>query len=217
MIMALKRQHETIGISTITEVIADIAAGRPVIMVDDESRENEGDIIIAAQAITAEWITFMIKQCGGIICLSLEPAMVERLALTMQPKRNTLPFQAPFTVSIEAKDGVSTGVSAADRVKTILDAIDPKTGPDDISTPGHVYPLCAQQGGVLDRAGHTEAALDLARLAGYSGAAVLCEIINPDGTMARLPDLILFSADHGLKIGTIADLIAYRKNHDASF
>lgn len=201
-------------ISSIRAVIEDIRAGKPVIIVDDEDRENEGDLIIAAERVTEDWVAFMIRQCGGFVCLPISGDIADRLNLELQPRRNMLPLQAPFTVSIEAKSGVSTGVSAADRVKTIRDAINPATGPDDISTPGHIFPLRAQEGGVMDRAGHTEAAVDLARLAGLTPAGVLCEIMNDDGTMARLSDLIPFAAKHGLKIGTIADLIRYRRDEN---
>jgi 3,4-dihydroxy 2-butanone 4-phosphate synthase/GTP cyclohydrolase II len=198
-------------LSSIDEIIADIAEGKPVIIVDDEDRENEGDLIIAAQMATPENINFMAKEGRGLICLPMEEPMVNRLGLTMMGRGDNSRHRTAFTVSIEAKEGVTTGISAADRAHTVLTAIDPENGPDKIATPGHVFPLLARDGGVLVRAGHTEAAVDLARMAGFSGAGVICEIMNDDGTMARLPDLVGFAQRHALKIGTIADLIAYRR------
>ncbi|MCC7305446.1 MAG: 3,4-dihydroxy-2-butanone-4-phosphate synthase [Alphaproteobacteria bacterium] len=210
--------------SSIEEIVADIRAGKPVIIVDDEDRENEGDLIIAAEKATAENINFMAREGRGLICLPMEQAMVDRLGLELMGRGNARNRTA-FTVSIEAKEGITTGISAADRAKTILTAIDPKSGPEDIATPGHVFPLLAKEGGVLVRAGHTEAAVDLAKMAGLSGAGVICEIMNDDGTMARLPDLVSYAQRHGLKLGTIADLISYRRRtetlvkriHETSF
>ncbi len=207
---ALMKQEQDI-LSSIDEIIEDMKRGKPVIIVDDETRENEGDLIIAAQMATAENINFMAKDARGLICLPMEEAMVDRLGLQLMGRGNNAQHRTAFTVSIEAKEGVTTGISAADRAKTIQDAINPDNGPDDIATPGHVFPLLAREGGVLVRAGHTEAAVDLSKLAGFSGAGVICEIMNDDGTMARLDDLALFATKHDLKIGTIADLIAHRR------
>lgn len=201
-------------LSSIEDIIADIKAGRPVIVVDDEDRENEGDLIIAAACASAENINFMAKEGRGLICLPMESDMVDRLGLELMGRGNNSRHRTAFTVSIEAMEGVTTGISAADRAHTILTAIDPKTRPSDIATPGHVFPLRAREGGVLVRAGHTEAAVDLAKMAGFSGAGVICEIMNDDGTMARLPDLVGFAQRHALKIGTIADLIAYRRQRE---
>lgn len=198
------------ALSSTEEILADVRAGKPVVLADDEQRENEGDMIIPADFITTELMALMIRECSGIVCLAMTGEMIDRLALPMMPRRNMAENQAPFTVSIEAKSGVSTGVSAADRVKTVLDAINPATGPNDISTPGHIYPLKAHPEGVLGRAGHTEAAVDLMRLSGLSPAAVICEVMNPDGSMARLPALMDFCARHGFKLGTVAGLIRYR-------
>lgn len=198
------------ALSSIDEILEDVRAGKPVILVDDEHRENEGDLIIAAEMASAENINFMAKDGRGLICMPMERAMVERLGLELMGRGNNTHHRTAFTVSIEAKEGVTTGISAADRATTIKAAIDPNHSADDIATPGHVFPLLARDGGVLERAGHTEAAVDLATLAGFSGAGVICEIMNDDGTMARLPDLIAFGQKHGLKIATIEDLIAYR-------
>ncbi len=197
--------------SSVEEIIADIRQGKPVVIVDDENRENEGDIVIAAQFATPTAINFMIQECGGFVCLPMDGPMVDQIDLALQPRQNVTDNQARFTVSIEAKEGVHTGVSAEDRAKTIQTAIAAEASPNDISTPGHVFPLRAKDGGVLVRAGHTEAAVDLARLAGLRPAAVICEIMNKNGSMARLPDLVPFAEKHKLKIGTIADLIAYRR------
>ncbi|MCK6418972.1 MAG: 3,4-dihydroxy-2-butanone-4-phosphate synthase [Alphaproteobacteria bacterium] len=202
-------------LAPIEEIIADIRAGRPVVIVDDEDRENEGDLIIAAAHATPEIINFMIQECGGFVCLPMDSSIVNRLGLSLQARQHVTDMQARFTVSIEAREGISTGVSAHDRARTIAVAADPKAGPDDIATPGHVFPLLACDGGVLRRAGHTEAAVDLARLAGLQPAGVLCEIMNKDGSMARLPDLLPFAQRYGLKIGSIADLIAYRRRTES--
>jgi len=187
------------------ELIEESRQGRMFILVDDEDRENEGDLVIPAQMASAEAINFMAKYGRGLICLSMDRAYIERLNLPLMAQQNGTRHQTAFTVSIEAREGVTTGISAADRARTIQVAIDPKSGPADIVTPGHVFPLLARDGGVLVRAGHTEAAVDLARLAGHVPAGVICEIMNDDGTMARLPDLVKFAQLHGLKIGTIAD------------
>ncbi len=196
--------------NTIEEAIDDIKNGRMVILVDDEDRENEGDLTMAAEAVTPEAINFMAKNGRGLICLSLTPERVDQLQLPMMTAENTSSFGTAFTISIEAKKGVTTGISAADRATTIKTAIDPKTGPDDLARPGHVFPLRAKTGGVLQRAGQTEGSVDLARLAGLSPAGVICEIMNDDGTMARVPQLMEFARTHKMKIVTIKDLIAYR-------
>jgi 3,4-dihydroxy 2-butanone 4-phosphate synthase/GTP cyclohydrolase II len=195
---------------TIEEAIEDIKAGKMVILIDDEDRENEGDLTIAAEKITPEAINFMAKHGRGLICLSLTPERVEELKLPMMAETNTSSFGTPFTVSIEAKKGVTTGISAADRAKTIKTAIDPRTKPKDLATPGHIFPLRAQGGGVLKRAGQTEGSVDLARFAGLTPAGVICEIMNDDGTMARVPELAKFARKHGLKMVTIKDLIQFR-------
>jgi len=202
-------------LSSIDEILADMRAGKPVIIVDDEDRENEGDLIIAAECATPENINFMAKEGRGLICLPMESAMIDRLGLELMGRGDNAQHRTAFTVSIEAKEGVTTGISAADRAHTIRTAIDPKTQPHDIATPGHVFPLKARDGGVLVRAGHTEAAVDLAKMSGFSGAGVICEIMNDDGTMARLPDLVGFAQRHNMKIGTIADLIAHRRKNES--
>ena len=195
---------------TIEEAIEDIKAGKMVVLIDDEDRENEGDLTIAAEKITPEAINFMATHGRGLICLSLTPDRVEELKLPMMSETNTSSFGTPFTVSIEAKRGVTTGISAADRAKTIQTAIDPKTKPNDIATPGHIFPLRAQAGGVLKRAGQTEGSVDLAKFAGLTPAGVICEIMNEDGTMARVPELDKFARKHNLKMVTIKDLIQFR-------
>ncbi|HBG92409.1 MAG: bifunctional 3,4-dihydroxy-2-butanone 4-phosphate synthase/GTP cyclohydrolase II [Nitrospirae bacterium RIFOXYB2_FULL_43_5] len=196
--------------NTIDEAIDDIAKGKMVILVDDEDRENEGDLCMAAEKITPEAINFMAKYGRGLICLSLTPERVEELKLQMMTDDNTSPFGTAFTVSIEAKKGVTTGISASDRATTILTAINPNTKPEDISKPGHVFPLRAKRGGVLQRAGQTEGSVDLVRLAGLYPAGVICEIMNDDGTMARVPQLTEFAKKHSMKIITVKDLIKYR-------
>jgi 3,4-dihydroxy 2-butanone 4-phosphate synthase / GTP cyclohydrolase II len=197
-------------VSTIEEALEDIRAGKMVILVDDEDRENEGDLTMAAEKVTPEAINFMARFGRGLICLSLTPERVEQLQLPMMVSHNTSAFKTAFTVSIEARKGVTTGISAADRAKTVLTAIADETPPEDLVSPGHVFPLRARRGGVLVRTGQTEGSVDLARLAGLKPYAVICEIMKDDGTMARLPDLEAFSKEHGLKIVTIRDLIAYR-------
>ncbi len=199
------------AVSPIEEILAEARAGRMFILVDDEDRENEGDLVIPAQFADAAAINFMAKHGRGLICLALTQERVAKLGLPLMARSNASRYQTAFTVSIEAREGVTTGISAADRARTIAVAIDPEKGPADITTPGHIFPLLAREGGVLVRAGHTEAAVDLARLAGLNPAGVICEIMNDDGTMARMPDLVAFARRHGLKIGTIADLIAYRR------
>ena len=196
--------------NTIDEAIEDIAKGRMVILVDDEDRENEGDLCMAAEKVTPEAINFMAKYGRGLICLSLTPERVGELKLQMMTDDNTSPFGTAFTVSIEAKRGVTTGISASDRATTILTAINPNTKPEDISKPGHVFPLRAKRGGVLQRAGQTEGSVDLVRLAGLYPSGVICEIMNDDGTMARVPQLTEFAKKHSMKIVTVKDLIKYR-------
>ncbi|MGE0424214.1 MAG: 3,4-dihydroxy-2-butanone-4-phosphate synthase [Reyranellaceae bacterium] len=197
------------------EIIEEARRGRMFILVDDEDRENEGDLVIPAQMATPEAINFMARYGRGLICLALTAKRVEELGLPLMAQNNGTRHQTAFTVSIEAREGVTTGISAADRARTVAVAIDPSCGPRDIVTPGHVFPLLAREGGVLERTGHTEAAVDLARLAGLQPAGVICEIMNDDGTMARRDDLIRFAQMHGLKIGTISDLIAYRRKYDS--
>lgn len=202
-------------LSPVEEVLEDARNGRMFILVDAEERENEGDLVIPAQMATPDIINFMAKHGRGLICLALTGERVKQLNLDLMARHNESRHQTAFTVSIEAREGISTGISAHDRARTISVAIDPTRGPDDISTPGHVFPLIAREGGVLMRAGHTEAAVDVARLAGFYPAGVICEIMNDDGTMARMPDLIAFAQRHNLKVATIADLIAYRRKHDS--
>ena len=197
------------------DIIEEARKGRMFILVDDEDRENEGDLVVPAQWATAAAINFMAKHARGLICLALTRERVEQLGLKLMAQNNGTRHQTAFTVSIEAREGVTTGISAADRARTVAVAIDPSCGPQDIVTPGHVFPLVARDGGTLERTGHTEAAVDLARLAGLTPAGVICEIMNDDGTMARRNDLITFAQRHGLKIGTIADLIAYRRRYDS--
>jgi 3,4-dihydroxy 2-butanone 4-phosphate synthase/GTP cyclohydrolase II len=200
--------------SPIEDVIDDARNGRMFVLVDDEDRENEGDLVIPAQMATPEAINFMAKHGRGLICLALTRERVEQLKLPLMPQLNASRLRTAFTVSIEAREGVTTGISAPDRARTVATAIDPTKGADDLVTPGHVFPLMARDGGVLVRTGHTEAAVDIARLAGLNPSGVICEIMNDDGTMARRPDLVRFAQFHGIKIATIADLIAYRRRHD---
>jgi 3,4-dihydroxy 2-butanone 4-phosphate synthase/GTP cyclohydrolase II len=202
-------------LSSIDEIVEDARNGRMFILVDDEDRENEGDLVIPAQWATPDAINFMARHARGLICLALTRERVEQLGLPLMSQNNRTRHSTAFTVSIEAREGVTTGISAADRARTVSVAIDPSCGPQDIVTPGHVFPLVARDGGTLERTGHTEAAVDLARLAGLNPAGVICEIMNDDGTMARRNDLITFAQRHGLKIGTIADLIAYRRRYDS--
>ena len=202
-------------VNQIEEALEDIRQGRMVILVDDEDRENEGDLTMAAEKVTPEGINFMAKYGRGLICLSLTDERLSELRLPMMVSDNTSRFQTAFTISVDARKGVTTGISAADRATTILTAIDDRTEPDDLVSPGHIFPLKAQQGGVLVRTGQTEGSVDLARLAGLSPAGVICEIMNEDGTMARMPDLELFAQSHGLRIVTIADLIKYRLSKES--
>lgn len=202
--------------NTIPELIEDIRNGKMVILVDDEDRENEGDLVVAADFITPEIINFMATEARGLICLSLSPEQIDRLKipLMVRDEQNFSPNQTAFTVSIEASSGVSTGISAADRAHTVRVASNPNAKPSDIIVPGHIFPIRAKPGGVLKRAGHTEGSIDLAKLAGLNSAAVICEVINADGTMARVPELKKFAEKHNLKIGTIVDLIRYRVHHE---
>jgi 3,4-dihydroxy 2-butanone 4-phosphate synthase/GTP cyclohydrolase II len=211
----MKRTSEDMAfLSPIEEIIDEARNGRMFVLVDDEDRENEGDLVIPAQMATPEVINFMAKNGRGLICLSLTSQRVEELSLPLMPQDNRQRQSTAFTVSIEAREGVTTGISAPDRARTISVAIDPSAKMGDIVTPGHVFPLQARDGGVLVRAGHTEAAVDISRLAGLNPSGVICEIMNEDGTMARLPELIKFAQYHGMKIGAIADLIAYRRRFD---
>ena len=202
-------------LSAISDIIEDARNGKMFILVDDEDRENEGDLIIPAQMATPDAINFMAKYGRGLICLTLTQERIKQLKLPLMSQHNDSRHATAFTVSIEAKEGVTTGISASDRARTVAVAIDPERGPDDIVTPGHIFPLEARDGGTLVRTGHTEAAVDISRLAGLNPSGVICEIMNEDGTMARLPDLIPFAQHHGLKIATISDLIAYRLHHDS--
>ncbi len=203
------------NISPTAEIVAEVQAGRMVVLVDEEDRENEGDLVLAAQCATPEAINFMARFGRGLICLTLTEARCRQLDLPLMVSANRSPLGTNFTVSIEAAEGVTTGISAADRAQTVLAAVKPDARPEDLVQPGHIFPLMAQNGGVLVRAGHTEAGCDLARLAGLEPAAVICEILKDDGEMARLPDLLGFAAHHGLKVGTIADLIHHRSRTES--
>jgi len=200
--------------ATIEEALEEVRAGRMVVVCDDEDRENEGDLTLAAQFATPEAINFMAKEGRGLICLALTPHRCDELGLDLMAAKNESPFDTPFTVTIEARDGVTTGISAADRARTIQVAIDPQSSPRDLVQPGHIFPLKAKPGGVLERTGQTEAAVDLARLAGLNPSGVICEVMNDDGTMARVPDLERYCVRHGLKMISVAELIAYRRRHD---
>jgi 3,4-dihydroxy 2-butanone 4-phosphate synthase/GTP cyclohydrolase II len=210
----LNKGVTTMPVSTIEEALADIRKGKMVILVDDEDRENEGDLCLAAEKVTPQAINFMAKYGRGLICLSLTEEKVRELNLPLMVADNTSPFKTAFTVSIEAKKGITTGISAADRATTILTAIADGAKPEDLVRPGHVFPLQAKKGGVLVRTGQTEGSVDLARLAGLKPYGVICEIMNDDGTMARMPDLEVFAKKHNLKIVTIADLIKYRLKNE---
>jgi 3,4-dihydroxy 2-butanone 4-phosphate synthase / GTP cyclohydrolase II len=214
--MTLSTSHgKPVAISPIEEIVADMKAGRMVILVDEEDRENEGDLVLAAEHVTAEAINFMARFGRGLICLTLTRERCERLRLPPMATRNGAKHATAFTVSIEAAEGVTTGISAADRARTVQAAVAREAKAEDLVQPGHIFPLQAVDGGVLMRAGHTEAGCDLAAMAGLMPAAVICEIMKDDGTMARLPDLQLFAAEHGLKIGTIADLIEHRSRNES--
>ena len=201
-------------LATIPEAIEDIKAGKFVIVVDDEDRENEGDLVIAAEKVTAESINFMATHGRGLICMPVTGERLDELRIPMMSANNTSKFTTPFAMAVEAREGTTTGISAADRARTVQVMVDPKTRPEDLLMPGHMFPLRARDGGVLVRGGQTEATVDLARMAGLKPAGVLCEIMNEDGTMARLPQLKVFARKHGLKIISVADLIAYRYRHE---
>ena len=201
----------TAQFATIAEAIEEIRAGHMVIIVDSEDRENEGDLVMAAQFASPEAINFMATHGRGLICLSLTGERCDQLGLKPMVRRNEAPHATAFTEAIEAREGTSTGISAPDRSRTIMVAVDPSSGPNDLVKPGHVFPLRARPGGVLERAGHTEAAVDLARIAGLIPAGVICEVARPDGTMARVPDLVPYAAEHGLKMITIAQIIEHRR------
>jgi 3,4-dihydroxy 2-butanone 4-phosphate synthase/GTP cyclohydrolase II len=200
--------------ASIPEAVEDVREGRLVVVVDDADRENEGDLVMAAEKVTPEAIAFIVRYSSGVICMPVEGDRLDELQIPLMVAANTDHQRTAFTVSIDARRGVSTGISAADRATTIRTVVDPATGPEDLSRPGHIFPLRYREGGVLKRAGHTEASVDLARLAGLYPAGVLCETVNDDGTMSRLPDLVGFAAEHGLKMISIADLIAYRRAHE---
>ncbi|MEO0343230.1 MAG: 3,4-dihydroxy-2-butanone-4-phosphate synthase [Pseudomonadota bacterium] len=202
------------AISPTPEIIEEARNGRMVILIDEEDRENEGDLVIPAQMCTPDAINFMATHGRGLICLAMTAERLDGLGLPMMASSNSSRHETAFTVSIEAREGVTTGISAADRARTVAVAIDPSKGAQDIATPGHIFPLRARKAGVLVRAGHTEAAVDIARLAGLNPSGVICEIMNDDGTMSRLPDLVAFAQFHNIRIGTISDLIAYRRRHD---
>jgi 3,4-dihydroxy 2-butanone 4-phosphate synthase/GTP cyclohydrolase II len=202
------------SISSTQEIVAELRAGRMVVLVDDEDRENEGDLMLASDFVTPEAINFMARYARGLVCLTLTAERCEQLELTMMTAKNGTSFGTNFTVSIEAAEGVTTGISAADRARTIAVAVDKHTKAADIVQPGHIFPVRAENGGVLMRAGHTEAGCDLTAMAGLTPSSVICEIMNDDGTMARLPDLLVFAKEHNLKIGTIADLIHYRSQNE---
>ena len=203
------------GISPVSEIVAELRAGRMVILVDEEDRENEGDLVMAAEFVTPETINFMVTHARGLVCLTLTEERCRQLDLPLMASRNGTRYGTNFTMSIEAAEGVETGISAADRARTIRVAVARDAKPSDLVQPGHIFPLQAARGGVLVRAGHTEAGCDLTAMAGLTPAAVICEVLNPDGTMARLPDLLVFARQHDLKIGTIADLIQYRSEHES--
>ena len=202
------------SITPIEEIIVEMRAGRMVILVDEEDRENEGDLVLAAEHVTPEAINFMVKHARGLVCLTLTEARCKQIGLTQMARDNKSQFSTAFTVSIEAATGVTTGISAQDRSRTIQAAVARNASPEDIVQPGHIFPITAKPGGVLVRAGHTEAGCDLAQMAGLEPSSVICEILKDDGSMARLPDLIEFAREHGLKIGTIADLIHYRSRNE---
>ncbi len=211
---AMPQDHYRDAISSVEEIIDDARNGRMFILVDHEDRENEGDLVVPAQMCTPTAINFMATHGRGLICLALTGDRLDALGLPLMAASNSSRHETAFTVSIEAREGVTTGISAHDRARTVAVAIDSRSGAADIASPGHVFPLRARDGGVLVRAGHTEAAVDIARLAGMNPSGVICEVMNDDGTMARLPDLVAFAQRHGIKIGTISDLIAYRRRHD---
>ena len=201
--------------NTTVELIEDLRQGKMIILMDDEDRENEGDLVMVAEQVRPEDINFMAKHARGLVCLTLTREHCEKLDLPLMVQSNGTAYETNFTMSIEAAEGVTTGISAADRAHTIRTAVAADVQPDDIVQPGHIFPLMAREGGVMTRAGHTEAGCDLARLAGFAPAATIVEIMNDDGTMARMPDLTAFAQYHNIKLGTISDLIAYRRRHDS--
>ena len=207
-------QSQSAAIAPIEEILAEMRAGRMVILVDEEDRENEGDLVLAAEHVTPEAINFMVKHARGLVCLTITEARRKQIGLTQMARDNKSAYNTAFTVSIEAASGVTTGISAQDRARTIQAAVARDATPEDIVQPGHIFPITAKAGGVLVRAGHTEAGCDLAQMAGLEPSSVICEILKDDGTMARLPDLIEFAAEHKLKIGTIADLIHFRSRNE---
>lgn len=207
-------QSTSPAISPIEEIIVEMRAGRMVILVDEEDRENEGDLVLAAEMVTPEAINFMVKNARGLVCLTISEARGKQLGLMQMARDNKSPYNTAFTVSIEAASGVTTGISAQDRARTVQAAVARDARPEDIVQPGHIFPITAKDGGVLVRAGHTEAGCDLAQIAGLEPASVICEVLKDDGSMARLPDLIEFAREHGLKIGTIADLIHFRSRNE---
>ncbi len=213
--VASEQPSESFAIAPVTEIVAELRAGRMVILVDEEDRENEGDLLMAAEFVTPEAINFMVTHGRGLVCLTLTEERCRQLDLPLMAARNGTRYGTNFTVSIEAAVGVETGISAADRARTILAAVARDAKPEDLVQPGHIFPVKAVRGGVLVRAGHTEAGCDLTQMAGLTPAAVICEILKPDGTMARLPDLMVFAQQHNLKVGTIADLIQYRNEHES--
>lgn len=202
------------AIAPTEEIVAELRNGRMVILVDEEDRENEGDLLIAAEHITPEAINFMVTHARGLVCLTITAARARQLGFSPMARDNRSPYNTAFTVSIEAAEGVTTGISAHDRARTIQAAVARHARPEDIVQPGHIFPIIARDGGVLVRAGHTEAGCDLAQMAGLEPASVICEVLREDGTMARLPDLLGFAAQHGLKVGTITDLIQFRSRHE---
>ncbi len=202
------------AIAPVEEIVAELRSGRMVIVVDEEDRENEGDLLMAAECVTPEAINFMVTHCRGLVCLTISAARARQLGLAPMARDNKSPYNTAFTASIEAAEGVTTGISAYDRARTVQVAVAPEAKPEDVVQPGHIFPIVARAGGVLVRAGHTEAGCDFAQMAGFEPSAVICEILKEDGTMARLPDLIEFAGRHRLKIGTIADLIHFRSRHE---
>jgi 3,4-dihydroxy 2-butanone 4-phosphate synthase/GTP cyclohydrolase II len=212
---SVKLQENSMEFDTIAAAVAEIAAGRMIILIDDEDRENEGDLVLAAEKVTPDAINFMARHARGLICVAVTPERAEALQLTPMASENTATFGTAFTVSVDARVGVSTGISASDRALTIQSLVAPETKPDDLARPGHIFPIRAQPGGVLKRAGQTEGSVDLARLAGLMPAGVICEIMNEDGTMARVPELMAFASQHGLKIVTIKHLIEYRMQRES--
>ena len=210
----MSESHYKDYISKVSEIIEEARNGRMFILIDHEDRENEGDLVIPAQMATPDAVNFMATHARGLICVPMDGERLDAIDVPLMTRANSSPLGTAFTVSVEARDGVSTGISVADRSRTIQVLADPNSGPDDLTRPGHIFPLRAREGGVLMRAGHTEAAVDVARLAGLAPAGVICEVMKDDGTMARLPDLVAFAQRHNLKIGTISDLIAYRLRHD---